>query len=247
MFKMIVFDMDWTLTLSRGDMQPTMISLFKELLTKYKVWVISWWDFCQFETQILKFIWNNEDLLKNLYICPTCSTKMYIFKDKSWQKLYWIDFTNDEKLHIISVLENAINKLWLKPEKTYWELIEDRWTQISYAAIWQQAPHEVKSIYDPDFKKRLKIRDYIKDDLKWFEVLVAWRSTIDITREWVDKAYWVQKLMDVTWINKNEIIFVWDAVFPWWNDYPPLDKLWITTKKVFELNDTEEFIRELIK
>lgn len=247
MFKMIVFDMDGTLTLSRGDMQPSMIPLFKELLKKYKVWVISGWDFCQFETQILRFIWDDEKLLSNLYICPTCSTKMYIFKNNNWQKLYWVDFTDSEKKHIISVLENAIDKLWLKPEKTYWELIEDRWTQITYATLWQDAPRELKSAYDHNFEKRKKIRDYIKDDLKWYDVLIWWSTSIDITREWVDKAYWIQKLMEVTWVNKNEIIFVWDAVFPWGNDYPPLEKLWITTKKVFDLKDTEEFIGELIK
>lgn len=247
MFKMIVFDMDWTLTLSRGDMQPSMIPLFKELLKKYKVWVISWGDFVQFQIQILNFIWNDEDLLKNLYISPTCSTKMYLFKNNSWEKMYSLDFTNVEKEHIISVLENAINKLWLKPEKTYWELIEDRWTQITYAVLWQEAPRDLKSIYDPDFEKRKKIREYIKNDLDWFDVLIWWSTSIDITRKWVDKAYWVQKLMEVTWYNKNEIIFVWDAVFPGWNDYPPLEKLGITTKKVFELNDTEEFIKELIK
>ncbi len=247
MFKMIVFDMDWTLTLSRGDMQPSMIPLFKELLKKYKVWVISGWDYVQFQSQILKFLWNDEELLKNLYICPTCSTKMYLYVDWEWKKQYSLDFTENEKKHIISVLENAIDELWLKPEKTYWELIEDRWTQITYAVLGQETPREIKSAYDPDFEKRKKIREYIKDDLKWFEVLVAGATSIDITREWVDKAYGIQKLMELTWLNKNEIIFVWDAVFPWGNDYPPLDKLWIITKKVFDLKDTEEFISEMIK
>lgn len=247
MFKMIVFDMDWTLTLSRGDMQPSMIPLFKELLKKYKVWVISWWDFVQFQIQILNFIWNDEELLKNLYICPTCSTKMYLYKNNNWEKSYSLDFTNEEKKHIISVLENAILELWLKPEKTYWELIEDRWTQITYAVLWQEAPRELKSIYDSDFEKRKKIREYIKNNLDWFDVLIWWSTSIDITRKWVDKAYWIEKLMEVTWCNKNEIIFVWDAVFPGWNDYPPLEKLGITTKKVFDLKDTEEFISEMIK
>ena len=247
MFKMLVFDMDGTLTPSRWEMEPDMVLLFKELLKKYKVWIISGWDYIQFQIQILQFLWDDENLLKNLYICPTCSTKMYVYKDKDWQKLYSLDFTESEKNHITSVLENAIEKLWLTPEKTYWELIEDRWTQISYSAIWQVAPKELKAVFDPDFEKRKKIRQYILDDLKWFDVLLWWRSTIDITREWVDKAYWVEKLMEITWFNKNEIIFVWDLIFPGWNDYPPLDRLWITSKKVFSFDDTKDFIREMVK
>lgn len=247
MFKMLVFDMDGTLTPSRWEMEPDMVLLFKELLIKYKVWVISGWDYVQFQIQILQFLWDDENLLKNLYICPTCSTKMYLYKDKDWQKLYSLDFTIEEKKHITKVLENAIEKLWLKPEKTYWELIEDRGTQISYSAIWQIAPKELKAVYDPTFEKRKKIRQYVLDDLKWFDVLLWWRSTIDVTREWVDKAYWVEKLMEITWFNKNEIVFVGDAVFEWWNDYPPLEKLGITTKKVFSLEDTKDFIREMVK
>lgn len=247
MFKMIVFDMDWTLTPSRWEMEPSMITLFKELLKKYKVWVISWWDFIQFQIQILNFIWDDEELLKNLYICPTCSTKMYIYKDKNWEKLYSYDFTDDEKNHIKEIFEKAINDLNLKPEKIYWELVEDRWTQVTYAVLWQQAPRELKSAYDPDFEKRKKIRDYIIDDLTWFDILIWWSTSIDVTRKWVDKAYGVQKLIETTWIEKNQIIFVWDAVFSGWNDFPPLEKLWITTKKVFNLQDTEEFIKELLK
>jgi len=247
MFKMIVFDMDGTLTPSRWEMEPSMIILFKELLKKYKVWVISWWDFIQFQIQILNFIWDDEELLKNLYICPTCSTKMYIYKDKNWEKLYSYDFTQEEKNHIKEVFEKAINDLNLKPEKIYWELVEDRGTQVTYAVLWQQAPRELKSAYDPDFEKRKKIRDYIIDDLNWFDILIWWSTSIDVTRKWVDKAYGVQKLIETTLIEKNQIIFVWDAVFSGGNDFPPLEKLWITTKKVFNLQDTEEFIKELLK
>ncbi len=244
---MLVFDMDGTLTPSRWEMEPDMVLLFKELLKKYKVWVISGGDYIQFQIQILQFLWDDENLLKNLYICPTCSTKMYVYKDKDWQKLYGYEFTKEEKNHIIKVLENAIEKLWLKPEKIYGELIEDRWTQITYATLWQQAPRDIKSAYDPDFEKRKKIREYILDDLADFDILIWWSTSIDITRKWVDKAYGVQKLMEVTELNKNEILFVGDAVFEWWNDFPPLEKLGITTKKVFNLEDTKDFIREMVK
>lgn len=244
---MIVFDMDWTLTPSRDEIEADMAIALKSLLKKYKVWIISGWDFSQFQIQILQFLWWDQNLLKNLYICPTCSTKMYIYKENIWHNLYSLDLSIKEKKHIISVLETAIIDLWLTPPKIYWELIEDRWTQISYAFLWQIAPRELKSLYDPDFEKRKIIRQHIIKDLKWFDVLIWWSSTIDITRTWVDKAYGIEKLIEITWFNKNEIIFVWDAIFPWGNDYPPLDKLWITTKKVFNLKDTLNFINELIK
>ncbi len=247
MFKMLVFDMDWTITPSRWEMEPDMVELFIKLFKKYKVWIISGWDFIQFKIQILDFLGNDENLLKNLYICPTQWWKMYVYKKWEWEKLYSLDFSKEERKHIISVLENAIKVLWFKPEKTYWELIEDRETLICYALLWQNADQKLKSAYDPYLEKRKQIKEYIKDDLKWFEISISWSSSIDIIREWFDKAFWIQKMMEVTWFNKNEILFVWYRIIAWWNDFPPLEKLWITSKKVFSLEDTKDFIIEMLK
>ncbi|EKD66078.1 MAG: HAD family hydrolase [uncultured bacterium (gcode 4)] len=245
MFKMITFDLDWTLAPSKWQMDNEMAELFKDLLAKYKVWVISGWDYPQFQKQIIPFLWTEEKLLQNLYICPTCSTKMYMFENWEWNKKYSLDFTQEEKNHIIDVLNKAINELNLKPNQIWWELIEDRSTQISYSALWQEAPLEFKKTYDPDFKKRKKIREFILDDLKWFNILLWWASTIDITRIWVDKAYGIKKLVEVSWIWLNEILFVWDAIFEGWNDYPPLE-IGVTCKRVFNVEDTKEYIRSLL-
>ena len=45
MFKMVVFDLDGTLAPSKWQMDAEMVELFKELLSKYKVWVISGVDY----------------------------------------------------------------------------------------------------------------------------------------------------------------------------------------------------------
>lgn len=62
----------------------------------------------------------------------------------------------------------------------------------------------------------------------------------------MDKAYGVRKLMEVSGAGLNEIIFVGDAVFPGGNDYPPLE-IGVTTKRVFSIEDTKEFIRSLVE
>ncbi|NDK08108.1 HAD-IIB family hydrolase [Candidatus Gracilibacteria bacterium] len=247
MFKMIVFDMDGTITPSRGEMKPDMVILFKELLKKYKVGIISGGDFVRFQIQILQFLGDDIELLKNLYICPTQGGKMYVYKNGNWEKLYSLDFSIEERKHIISVLENAIEKLGFKPEKTFGELIEDRETLICYALLGQEADQSLKSAYDPDLLKRKKIREYIKDDLKGFEISISGSSSIDIIREGFDKAFGIQKMMEVTLLNKNQVLFVGDRIIAGGNDFPPLEKLGITSKKVFSLEDTMEFIKELLK
>lgn len=182
MFKMIVFDLDGTLAPSKGQMDDEMIGLFKALLSRYRVGVISGGDYPQFQKQIIPFMGNDAMLLENLYICPTCSTKMYVYRDSAWQKLYSLDFTREERENIIRVLDKAIIDLGLLPEQTWGDLIEDRETQITYSALGQQAPLEAKHAWDPDFEKRKNIREHIRYDLQDFNILVGGATSIDITR-----------------------------------------------------------------
>lgn len=245
MFKMIVFDLDWTLAPSKWQMDEEMVELFKKLLQKYKVWVISGWDYPQYQKQIIPFLWNDDSILSNLYACPTCSTKMYLYKNWNWEKQYSLDFTEAEKIQIIDAFNISIDKLNLRPTKTWWELIEDRWTQITFSALWQEAPYEEKHKWDPDFEIRKKLREEILKHIDWFNILIGWATSVDITKKWVDKAYWVRKLSEISGIEMDEIIFVWDAIFPGWNDFPPLE-IWVTSKKVFDVEDTKRYIRMLI-
>lgn len=227
-------------------MQPDMIELFKNLLSKYKVWVISWGWYGQFKKQIVDHIWNDKNLLKNLYLCPTCSTKMYLYKDSWFEEIYSMDLTIEEKDYIKNTLRTAISELKLQPEQVWWETIDDRDTQISYVILWVDAPHSAKYVWDTDFSKRKAIIEKVKDKFENFDILAAGTTTIDITRKWVNKAYWIRKLSEVSWVDLNEIIFVWDAIFPGGNDYPPLE-IWVTCKRVFSVDDTKKYIETLIK
>lgn len=246
MFKLIAFDMDGTLTPSKGKMDEEMVLLFRKLLKKYKVAIISGGKYELFQKQVLPHLGNEDNILENLYVCPTCSTAMYLYKNGDWHKEYSLDLTSEEKAHIIKVLNNAIDTLWLKPEKLWWEMVEDRNTQITISTLGQEAPIEAKEKYDPDFSKRKQIRDFMMPDLKGFNVLVAGATSIDITREWVDKAFGVRKLSEVSGISLNEMIFVGDAVFPGGNDYPPLE-IGVTSKRVFSVEDTKRYIEMLIE
>lgn len=245
MFKLIGFDMDGTLAPSKGQMDSEMVELFKKLLWQYKVAIISGGDYSQFQKQVIPFLGTDEKILSNLYVCPTCSTKMYLYQDGDWMKQYSLDFTDEEKTKILWVLNRAIDELWLRPAQTWWELVEDRGTQITYSALGQKAPLDAKHVWDPDFKIRQKIRDHIKDELSEFNILIWGATSIDVTRLWVDKAYGVKKVAEVAGVSLDEVIFVWDAVFPGGNDFPPLE-IGVTSKRVFTVEDTKRYIEMLI-
>jgi len=244
MKKLIVFDKDDTITLPKQPMDRQMAELFSKLLQKYKVAIITWWDFKIIYQQIIEIL-PDKSCFENLYLLPTVWTSMWVFENNKWVEKYSEKLTKQEAKFITSVLEKALTDLDLYPEKVWGDIIENRWSQITYSWLWQKAPLEEKKNFDPDKKIRQKIVDYIKNDLKNYSIWIAGSTSIDITKKWFDKAYGVKKLMNYLNLTKDEILFIWDAIFPWGNDYP-VKQLWIECIKVNSLDETRKIIQNLI-
>lgn len=244
MYKLISFDLDDTLSPAKSPADLEMIDLLAKLLKKYKVSIITWGKFETIDMQIISQF-KDKDILKKLFIFPTIWTRMYYF-DWDWKIKYNEDLSNEEVDKITNVLNNAIEKLNLRPEQIWGDIVENRLSQVTYSALWQKAPLEAKRIWDPDKKIRQKIRDYIKDDLEEFSIWIGWTTSIDVTKKWLDKAYGIEKMIENLDVKKEEILFMWDAIFPGWNDYP-VKQAWIDCKQVENPEDTKEFIKDLIK
>lgn len=218
MKKLIVFDLDGTLAESKAELDVEMATLLSHLLTVAKVAIISGGDYPQFQKQALSHLPHNQTL-QNLSILPTCGTKFYQYKSK-WTKLYSEDFSDEEENKIISNLNKAIEQSGFKTEKTWGNLIENRESQITYSGLGQQAPLDAKKTWDPDFKKREKIKAMLNKTLPEFSVNIGGATSIDITKPGIDKAYGIQKLNQTLNITIAEMIFIGDALFEGGNDYP---------------------------
>lgn len=237
--------MDDTLSPAKSPADKEMLELLWKLLEKYKVSIVTWWKFETINMQIISWLWNNINL-ENLFIFPTIWTRMYYFKNNAWNMKYSQDLSDEEVKKIENILNKAIIDLDLKPEKVWWEIVENRWSQVTYSALWQQAPLESKRVWDPDKKIRQKIRDYIKDDLEEFSIWIGWTTSIDVTKKWLDKSFWIKKMIENLNVEKEEILFIWDAIFPGWNDYS-VKEFWVKTKQVENPEDTKFIIKNLIK
>lgn len=245
MYKLIVFDLDDTLSLAKTKTDSEMAWLLKQLLEKYKVAIITWSLFKQIDIQIIKQLDNNSNF-NNLFAFPTTWTSMYYYENNIYKNKYSENLPEEDIENIIWVLNNAIEVLKLTPKQVWGELIENRWSQITYSALWQKAPIEKKHNWDSDKKKRLKIKKYIEKDLIDYNIWIWGTTSIDITKKWIDKAYWMYKIIKNLEIEKEDILFVWDSIFEWWNDYPVITT-WVDYKRVFDYNETKDIIRKLIK
>lgn len=218
MKKLIVFDLDGTLAVSKSSIDAEMGALLTALMGVVRVAVISGGNWPQFENQLLSNLPHNEHL-RNLYLLPTSGTKFYQYKT-GWEQLYSEDFTAEEKRKIISSLEKAIGLSNFEPAKTWGELVEDRGSQITFSALGQQAPIEEKEKWDPDFAKRKKLKALLDPLIPEFSVHLGGTTSLDVTKPGIDKAYGIRKLRDTLGIAIQEMIFIGDALFPGGNDYP---------------------------
>ncbi|MDB5089510.1 MAG: family hydrolase [Mucilaginibacter sp.] len=218
MKKLIVFDLDGTLAESKAAIDKDMAERLAALLTVAKVAIISGGDWPQFQKQVLAHLPKGKKL-QNLSILPTCGTKFYQYKS-GWKLLYAENFTDAQKKKIIASLNEAVGASGYKATKTWGETIEDRGSQVTYSALGQAAPLDEKKKYDPDFKKRDKIKKHLDKLIPEFAVNLGGATSVDVTKKGIDKKYGIHKLRDVLNIEIKDMIFIGDAIFPGGNDYP---------------------------
>ena len=100
--------------------------------------------------------------------------------------------------------------------------------------------------FDPDKKIRKRIVTELKKYLSDWEIWIAGSTSIDVTKKWLDKSYWITKLIEELNLQPKEILFVWDALYPWWND-EPAKKIWVDIYEVKDPQDTKKLILKLLK
>lgn len=227
--KLIAFDLDGTLAPSKSPLPDRMSPLISQLLEHYQVCVISGGKFEQFEKQLLNNLKADDKTLKNLHIMPTCGTCYMKFNQESgkWDQIYAENFTSDQKKQISDVLNKVLDDLGLRESKTYGDIIEDRGSQITLSALGQDIVDtlgaeglKLKMDWDKDNKKKQAIRDQAAGLLPDFEVRVGGTTSVDITKPGIDKAYGINKLINMLSITKEEIFFIGDRLAEGGNDYP---------------------------
>jgi phosphomannomutase len=200
-----------------------MAGILTQLLEKYDVCIISGGKYEQFEQQVVQRLDAQKHLLNKLHLMPTCGTRYYRYDELAdeWALQYAEDLSQEEKTHIIEVVERVAREVGLWEEKPYGEIIEDRGSQITYSALGQQAPAELKYQWRDDHADdKQELRAKIAELLPDLEVRLGGSTSVDITRIGIDKAYGIQKLIEALDVDKEEILFVGDKLEEGGNDYP---------------------------
>lgn len=243
MKQLVAFDLDGTLALSKQPFQPDMGEALADLLGVAQVAVISGGDWPQFEKQVASRLPERADRTR-LWLQPTTGTKLYTFRGE-WAPVYAELFSEGERRGIVDAFAASLAATGFKPERTWGPQVEDRGSQVTFSALGQQAPLEEKERWDPDFAKRKGIQADLRARLPGLSINMGGATSIDVTREGVDKAYGLRKLSEASGVPLDAMLFIGDAIFPGGNDYPAFT-LGLDTVKVRDPQETISVISAIV-
>jgi HAD superfamily hydrolase (TIGR01484 family) len=243
--RVVAFDLDDTLTVSKSQIDSKMAILLAQLLEKVEVCIISGGRFEQFEAQVLRHLEIDASARERLHLMPTCGTRYYRWTEGNWGQVYSEDFTADEKLRVIDALTRGAKDLGLWEPETWGEIIEDRGSQITFSALGQAAPVQEKYAWDPDGSKKMRLRDHVAGQLPDLEVRSGGSTSVDVTRLGIDKAYGMRKLMEHLDLIEGDILFIGDRLEEGGNDYP-VKAMGIACVEVERWEDTADYVSQLL-
>ncbi|HWI85318.1 MAG TPA: HAD-IIB family hydrolase [Sphingomonas sp.] len=244
MKKLIAFDLDGTLALSKQPLDDEMAGLLAQLTNMAMVDIISGGDWPQFEKQVVSRM-PASTKLDNFIISPTTGTKLYRHRNGAWERDYADLFSSEESQHIRDALAASVEQAGFAHEQTWGEQIEDRGSQITFSALGQEAPLTAKDQWDPDHAKRKALQAILQGMLPDLSINIGGSTSIDVTRQGVDKAYGLKRLSETVDVALEDILFLGDAIFPGGNDYPA-KLLGLDTVRVRDVAETKSVVSGLI-
>ena len=238
--KLFAFDLDGTLAPSKSQMDAEMAGLVLRLVDSgKKIAVMSGGALPQYKKQFLDAIKATPEQLENIFLFPTCGAAFYRYQGSPstrspeatelgakssegfWQLVYEERLTEDEGKKIKNAFEAAFADVaYAHPAQIFGELLEFRGTQMTFSGLGQDAPFDLKQVWDPMGEKRLRLQTALIKYIPDFDVKLGGTTSLDITRRGVDKAYGIAQMEKYLGVIKKEILYFGDAIFPGGNDYP---------------------------
>lgn len=225
--------------LSRTEMTPAHKILFKQLCDTKDVIVVSGAQ----ESQIRKQI--PDSMGAHFYVLGQTGNQA-IDRDGSglWKEIF-TDEQTKETLAFIEILKKEFNLSVTNPD----DLIELRGSQISYSPIGHHETLDKKYSFDPGAKKRremltLHVADVQKLNSIGIDVVPGGTTCFDFFLAGKNKGFNVARLIEHQKWNKEECVYVGDALFPGGNDETVVGV--IPTLAVKDPDDTFRFVKDLL-
>ncbi|MFP4539407.1 MAG: HAD-IIB family hydrolase [Candidatus Paceibacterota bacterium] len=211
MYKHFFFDVDKTLTRSRSEVEPDMIKVLEELVSKGDVVAVSGAE----ESQIWKQLTSR--FKDSIYILAQNGNYARLPGDEEtlWAEELTENMREDIERHIKKVKAN-FPELFEKVDEN--DLIQDRGCQIGFSLYGHNAPVEEKEQFDPDLALRKHILLEVPFDSDEVEVKIGGTTTFDYFKKGSTKGANVDRFIkEMDW-EHQDCVYVGDGLITGGND-----------------------------
>lgn len=120
--------------------------------------------------------------------------------------------------------------------------IEDRGAQITFSPVGNKAPHEIKSVYDPNAQKRLELLSRVPLESDEVVVKIGGSTSFDYIHKTRHKGTGVARFIEHMGWDKDACVYFGDGLYPGGNDEAVIGV--IETIPVRDHHDTYDKLRE---
>jgi phosphomannomutase len=245
--KTIVLDLGGTLTVSKDSLDDEMLTLISKLLSSHNVAIISGASWKQVSKQINGLLTLDQGLLNNLYLLPASGGSLY----QSWPRYGWVAAyqhklaTRDVERINNAFEESIVESAFETPQKLWGKQFENCDSKITFAALGQKAPLEVKEKWDVDGNKRRVLVEALRKKLQSYDVRIAGMNSIDVSLKGINKKYGIDELMKRLHVSKDDVVYVGDSIFKGGSDYAAIE-MGLNNVSVRDPEDTKVWIRNVL-
>lgn len=244
--KAVLFDLDDTLAESFKPPKAEMITRLSALLDKTAVAILTAAGFPRVEAEFLDHL-ALSPRIDRCFVFPNSASQCYTHGDGAWRLQYSLDINPEDRAAIKKALDESVRETGILGDNPkYQPAIIDREAEIAFAAIGLDASAKDKNAWDPDQSKRRRLKAALETRVHEFEILIGGKTTIDITKKGVDKAYGVRWLAEKLGCAPSEMLFIGDALYEGGNDAVVIPT-GIQTRSVANPEETAAIVDELLQ
>lgn len=234
--KHFFFDLDGTLTRSHALINPAHVAPLAQLCERKDVVVVTGGTAPDIKKQLTA-------PLEGKYFMLAQSGGHAL--DKNGAELWRVTISPEQTASILDLIEKMKRSFNIKVRDEK-DCVELRGSQVSYSVLGYNEKVEKKYAFDPDFTKRKQMLANYPEELAHLksigiEVAVGGTTTFNFTLIGQDKGSNVARLIQHEKWNKEECLYVGDALGPGENDYAVVGV--IATHAVKNENEAFDFIK----
>lgn len=242
--KLIACDLDDTLAITKQPIDAEMATIIEKVTEVADLCIITGGTFEQIKSNVLDKLPPLPALLNRIHCMPMSGSVYLRFSEGQWQTIYEALLPDNERERIASILEDTARHLGYWDENNN-DLIQDRISQVTYSALGQNASPHDKYAWDPTKEKRLKMHELVSEKLPEYEVMINGKTSIDVLRPGINKAYGITELLEHTGYLAEETVFLGDSMYPGGNDYPVIST-GVRTVTVVDPTETKQKLNSLL-